>query len=64
LTAIAVKSGDAEKSLKWNQSIRMGEWIGLGEFDLEPGATLTIDPAASCGTVIADAFAVAPAERN
>ena len=62
-TAITVKSGNAGKSFTWNQTVRMGEWINLGEFELAPGATLTIDPAASSGTVIADAFAVVPVSK-
>jgi hypothetical protein len=61
-TAIIVKSAEKEIPLKWNQTLRMGEWIDLGEFELTPGATLTVDPAASTGTVIADGFAIMPAE--
>jgi hypothetical protein len=41
----------------------MGEWIDLGVLSLEKGATLTIDPEASTGTVIADGFALMPETR-
>jgi hypothetical protein len=61
-TAIIVRSGEKDVPLKWNQTLKMGEWIELGEFELAPGSTLTVDPSASTGTVIADGFAVVPAE--
>ena len=48
--------------LVWDQTVRMGEWHRLGEVDLQPGASLEIDPAASQGTVIADGFAIVPVE--
>ena len=62
-TAVSVKSAALDISFRWNQTLQMGEWVELGVFRLEPGATLTIDPAASKGTVIADGFAIAPAAR-
>ena len=39
----------------------VGEWVKLGEFDLEPGATLSIIPAKSKGHIAADGFALIPA---
>ncbi len=39
----------------------MGEWRKLGDFDLAPGAVLRIIPAKSCGTIVADGFAISPA---
>ena len=53
----------AAVDLKWDQTQRMGEWIDLGVLPLEKGATLTIDPTASTGTVIADGFALVPETR-
>jgi len=38
--------------------------VKLGEFDLEPGATLTIIPAKSKGHVVADGFALVPATNK
>lgn len=61
-TAITVKTSSGDKAIKWDQTEKMGEWIELGVFEFNPGATLTIDPKASKGTVIADAFAVEPTD--
>ncbi len=61
-TALVLRSGQTRTPLVWDQTVRMGEWHRLGEFDLQPGASLEIDPAASQGTVIADGFAIVPVE--
>lgn len=60
-TAVAVVAGDVRHEFFWNQTVKMGEWIALGEFDLHPGARLEIDLSRSRGTVIADVFAIEPA---
>ena len=44
-----------------NQAVGTGTWQRLGEFDLAPGAKLTILSAKSYGTVVADGFALVPA---
>jgi hypothetical protein len=62
-TAVRIESAGAAVDLKWDQTQRMGEWIDLGVLPLEKGATLTIDPTASTGTVIADGFALVPETR-
>jgi hypothetical protein len=36
----------------------MGEWREIGVFELDKGATLTINAKESKGTIIADGFAV------
>ena len=59
-TALTVTSGDARHSLEWDQTVLMGEWARLGEFDLAPGATVEIDVSRSTGTILADVFAVEP----
>ena len=41
-----------------NQAVGTGTWQRLGEFDLAPGAKLTILSAKSYGTVVADGFAL------
>ena len=55
---ISVRSGGSESALKWNHALRMGEWNEIGILELEPGATLVVDPAKSQGTVVADGFAL------
>ena len=62
-TAVRIESVGTAVDLKWDQTQRMGEWIDLGVLPLEKGATLTIDPTASTGTVIADGFALVPETR-
>jgi hypothetical protein len=57
-TALVIKSAQKETKLQWNQTLRMGEWIDLGVFELDCASTLTIDVAASEGSVIADGFAL------
>jgi hypothetical protein len=59
-TAVQIRSAGGEVNLKWDQTQRMGEWIDLGVLSLDKGATLTIDPSASTGMVIADGFALVP----
>ena len=61
-TSFVISSGGMKKSFEFNQATDCGEWVKMGEFDLEPGATLTLVPAKSHGLVIADGFAVAPAD--
>ena len=41
-----------------DQAQSTGQWVKLGEFDLKPGATLTIIPAKSKGHIAADGFAL------
>ena len=61
-TSFVVSSGGMKKSFEFNQATDCGEWVKMGEFDLEPGATLTLVPAKSHGLVIADGFAVVPVD--
>ena len=62
-TAMEICSGGKVTAFTVNQSVGTGTWQRIGEFDLAPGATLTILPAKSYGTVIADGFALVPMER-
>ena len=57
-TLMEVTSGGETFRLKVNQTVGMGTWQKIGEFDLEPGATLRIIPSESHGVVIADGFAL------
>ena len=57
-----VVSGGHRTALTWDQSLRSGEWVELGTLELEPGATLELDPtsAKKGKTVFADGFAIVP----
>ena len=57
-TVIKIVSAGNEKLFSADQAQSTGQWIKLGEFDLEPGATLTIIPQKSNGFVAADGFAL------
>ena len=57
-TAFEIVSGGRTTAFEFDQSKNCGEWVTIGAFDLEPGATLRIVGAKSPGTVIADGFAI------
>ena len=59
-TAFELVSGGVTKTFAFNQATDCGEWTKMGEFDLQPGATLRLDPSKSHGLVVADGFAVVP----
>ena len=59
-TAFELTSGGKTTEFAFNQATDCGEWAEMGEFDLQPGATLKLDPSKSHGLVIADGFAVVP----
>ena len=61
-TAMEIVSGGKAVAFTADQAQSTGEWVKLGEFDLEPGATLTIIPAKSKGHVVADGFALIPVQ--
>jgi hypothetical protein len=55
---IEIVSNGAKKIIKVDQTEKMGEWREIGVFELDKGATLTINAKESKGTIIADGFAV------
>lgn len=57
-TQIEIMSNGAKKIIKVDQTEKMGEWREIGVFELDKGATLTINAKESKGTIIADGFAV------
>jgi hypothetical protein len=57
-TALTIESGGRKTDFRWDQTLRMGEWVDLGVFELAPGASLVIDAEKSEGLVIADGFAL------
>jgi hypothetical protein len=57
-TALTIESGGRKTDFRWDQTLRMGEWVDLGVFELAPGASLVIDTEKSEGLVIADGFAL------
>ena len=57
-TAFEIRSGGKTKAFTADQAQSTGQWVKIGEFDLEPGATLTVIPAKSAGLTIADGFAL------
>ena len=59
-TALVVESEGARRELVFDQGVGTGTWRRIGEFELAPGATLTIVPAKSKGFIIADGFALVP----
>ena len=61
-TEFTLVSGAVEKKFSADMTVKCGEWRSLGEFELVPGATLRLHPGKSVGTVVADAFAIVPAE--
>jgi hypothetical protein len=61
-TMLEIASAGKTVRTVFNQSIGTGTWQKIGEFDFAPGATLKIIAAESRGVVVADGFALAPAE--
>ena len=59
-TAFELTSGGKTESFCFDQAQSTGSWQKIGEFDLEPGATLAIVPKNSKGFVVADGFALVP----
>ena len=59
-TALKLSSGGKDKEFFFDQAAGTGCWRKIGEFDLEPGATLTVIPAKSKGFTVADGFALSP----
>ena len=62
-TAFRLTSGGKTKEFFFDQAAGTGYWRKIGEFELEPGATLTIIPAKSKGFTVADGFALVPVEK-
>lgn len=58
-----LSSGGKTTELRFLPLADVGEWSELGDFDLEPGATLRIIPSRSRGFLVVDAFAVVPSGR-
>lgn len=63
-THVEIVSGGKTVETSFNPLVGDGDWVKLGTFRLEPGARLVIDPAKSSGNLVADGFAIAPAEGN
>ena len=61
-TAFEIASRGKTTAFTADQAQSTGQWVRIGEFDLEPGATLTIIPAKSSGFVAADGFALVPVQ--
>ncbi|MBO7654315.1 MAG: FAD-dependent oxidoreductase, partial [Kiritimatiellae bacterium] len=59
-TAFELVSEGHTAAFTADQAQNTGQWIKLGEFDLEPGATLRILPSKSSGYTVADGFALVP----
>ena len=59
-TAFELTTGGRTESFFFDQAQGTGSWQKIGEFDLEPGATLAIVPAKSKGFTVADGFALVP----
>lgn len=59
-TALVLSSGGKDKEFFFDQAAGTGYWRKIGEFDLEPGATLKVIPAKSKGFTVADGFALSP----
>ena len=59
-TALDITSGGKTVRATIDQGYAMGLWQKVGEFDLAPGAMLSIIPSASRGYVFADGFAIEP----
>ena len=57
-TMLEISSSGRTKAFTADPAQRTGQWVKLGEFDLEPGATLSIIPAKSSGLIVADGFAI------
>ncbi len=61
-TAMEMVSGGKTQAFTANQDVGTGSWQKLGTFDVGPGAELRIIPAKSKGYVVADGFALVPAD--
>lgn len=59
-TAFELASGGKTVEFFFDQAIETGSWRKIGEFDLAPGATLSIVPVKSSGYFVADGFALVP----
>ena len=59
-TVIEIASGGEKKTIRVDQTVKMGQWREIGIFNLESGASLVIKAEQSNGTVIADGFAIVP----
>ena len=57
-TMLEISSGGRTKAFTADPAQSTGQWVKLGEFDLAPGATLSIIPAKSSGLIVADGFAL------
>jgi len=66
VAALKVVSGGKAAEVEWNQYPGSGFWQEIGTYDLEPGAKLELRRAASssCGSSVADGFAVVPVKRD
>jgi hypothetical protein len=62
-TACEITAGGKATSFFFDQAYGTGSWQKIGEFDLAPGATLTVIPAKSRGFTVADGFALVPMGR-
>ena len=62
-TAFELTSGGKTESFFFDQAQGTGRWQKIGEFDIAPGAKLTIVPAKSKGFTVADGFALVPAQK-
>ena len=63
-TAFELTSGGKTVEFFADQAQGTGSWQKLGEFDIQPGATLAILPKNSKGFVVADGFALVPVSRQ
>lgn len=63
-TAFELTSGGKTVEFFADQAQGTGSWQKLGEFDIQPGATLAIVPKKSKGFVVADGFALVPVSRQ
>ena len=59
-TAFELTSGGKTVEFFADQAQGTGSWQKLGEFDIQPGATLALEPKKSKGFVVADGFALVP----
>lgn len=59
-TAFVLESDGRKKGFSFDQAAGTGFWRKIGEFEIAPGATLTIIPSKSKGFVSADGFAAVP----
>jgi hypothetical protein len=57
-------SGGVRRVLEFDQAIGCGEWRSLGDFELSPGAQLTVVADGPTKYVVADGFAVEPVDRQ